>query len=335
MHNNDKLTIMQNDVLTIANTKSPLITFIIPCYNVPPQLLRRCLHSIITLDMQIAEREIIIIDDGSDVSQKVSLGSLTKDVIYIHQEHAGLSVARNTGIDNAHGEYIQFVDADDMLNTNVYSCSIKAIRMKRFDLIIFDYDTRTQLFDKPLPVMKLAPSVSGPEYMLKNNLRVMAWGYVFKRELVEHVRFSPGLLHEDEEFTPLLMLGAKSVTTFPAKVYIYQKHKGSIMSREDLKHINKRLNDTTDIIISLNQAENMLEGVKKEAIKRRVSQLSMNLIYDIIKLTHSQNVLNDHISTLKQYGLYPLPLIKYTKKYYLFALMVNNPVGINILMKVL
>jgi glycosyltransferase involved in cell wall biosynthesis len=83
-------------------------------------MLRQCLDSIIRLSLRKSEREIIVVDDGSQVSPLGALNNYLEDIIYIRQKNGGLGCARNRGLQNATGQYIQFVDADDALITNQY-----------------------------------------------------------------------------------------------------------------------------------------------------------------------------------------------------------------------
>ena len=100
--------------------RTPLISVIIPVYNVE-KYLRRCLDSVIAQTYQ--NLEIICVDDGSiDDSGKICDQYAVRDarIKVIHQENQGLSAARNRGLDAAEGEYIAFVDSDDYILEDMY-----------------------------------------------------------------------------------------------------------------------------------------------------------------------------------------------------------------------
>ena len=100
--------------------RTPLISVIIPVYNVE-KYLRRCLDSVIAQTYQ--NLEIICVDDGSiDDSGKICDQYAVRDarIKVIHQENQGLSAARNRGIDAADGEYIAFVDSDDYILEDMF-----------------------------------------------------------------------------------------------------------------------------------------------------------------------------------------------------------------------
>ena len=108
----------------------PLVSFIVTTYNLPVALLEECLNSILALSLTKDEREIILVDDGSDtppINQLPQKGEL----IFIRQDNQGLSVARNIGIERAQGEYIQFVDGDDYLLTVPYEHCLDLVRRDR------------------------------------------------------------------------------------------------------------------------------------------------------------------------------------------------------------
>ena len=86
--------------------KSPLISFIIPVYNVPTDMLCNCLDSILRLSLKRDEREIIVIDDGSKFSPLDALRDYLDDIIFLRQKNGGLGCARNRGILNATGRYL-------------------------------------------------------------------------------------------------------------------------------------------------------------------------------------------------------------------------------------
>lgn len=103
---------------------SPLISIIVPCYN-QAQYLDECLQSVI--DQTYQNWECIIVNDGSTDNTKETARKWTeKDerFQYIYQENGGLSSARNTGLEKALGDYIQFLDCDDLIHREKFSKSL-------------------------------------------------------------------------------------------------------------------------------------------------------------------------------------------------------------------
>lgn len=103
----------------------PLVSVIVPVYNAEKQL-NRCIKSLVNQSYQ--NLQILLIDDGSeDGSGRICDEWAKKDgrICVIHQENSGVSSARNTGIENATGKYISFVDSDDFVVENIYDIMVK------------------------------------------------------------------------------------------------------------------------------------------------------------------------------------------------------------------
>lgn len=308
--------------------ETPLVSFIITYYNLPVSMLKECIDSLLTLTLRPFEREIIIVDDGSDASPINELLSYGDDIIYIRQRHQGLSVARNSGIQMAQGAFIQFVDADDRLLQVPYEQCLDIVRYQQPDLVLFHL-TNTPV----VPVnIQCDDPVNGTDYMRKNNLHGSACGYIFRAAILGELRFTPGIYHEDEEFTPQLMLRAERVFPTDARAYLYRKRKGSILSCNSIRHRLQRLNDSRQVILRLTEMADRLPASDRLAMQRRTAQLTMDYLYNAIRLTRSRHYVERQIEQLRKHGLFPLPARNYTTKYKWFRRLSNSHVGLSILM---
>ena len=315
-----------------SNNHTPLVSFIIAYYDLPATMLRECIESIRRLSLRPYEREIIVVDDGSSMSPMAHLTDCIDDIIYIRQKNGGLSAARNMGIRAAEGQYIQFVDADDLLLTVSYEHCLDLMRYKQPDMILFELTDKSQLdsvvFDDTEPM-------SGCEYMHRYNIRGSACGYLFRRTALSGLRFTPGIYHEDEEFTPLLMLRADTLVGTNAQAYYYRRREASITTDSSLRHRLQRLNDFQQILFHLIRTADTLPPDGRQALNRRVHQLTMDYIYSVILLTKSRHYLNRKLEELKRKNIYPLPNREYTRKYTWFRRMANSNIGLSILMRVI
>lgn len=116
-----------------------LMSFIIPVYNTDLILLNRCLNSILVRNEE--NYEILVIDDGSNeqVSNECDRLSIEHHNISVfHQKNQGVSVARNTGINNAKGKYIIFVDPDDYISYDFFEYADN-FNFEESEIIVFDY----------------------------------------------------------------------------------------------------------------------------------------------------------------------------------------------------
>lgn len=315
-----------------SQTGHPLISFIVTCFNLPAEMIRECIGSILSLSLTESEREIILVDDGSDNSPLPALFDWKDSISYIRQRNQGLSVARNTGIGMSKGRYLQFVDGDDALIKHAYDHCIETLKNdSEADMILFEACSK-------IPSQQTIRNTgykSGTTYMHNNNLHANAWGYIFRRSLLGTLRFTPGLLHEDEEFTPQLILRAERIVYTNAKAYMYRRRETSIVNNKDKDHIIKRLDDKERVISHLRELADKMPHDERIAMQRRVHQLAMDYIYNIIVLTHSKEQLDSRIGHLKKMGLFPLPARSYTAKYNAFRILTRYGTTRNLLFHLL
>lgn len=307
----------------------PIISFILTYYNLPIQMLCECIDSILALSLLPSEREIIVIDDGSETSPMNGLMQYGDDIIYVRQKNQGLSMARNKGIEMAKGTYLQFVDADDHLIQHPYEHCLDIIQKNGdIDMLMFDFAS-TQSTNKTYSDSEV---MTGSEYMLKHNIHATACGYLFKRTTLSELRFTPGIWHEDEEFTPQLLIRAEHVCVTDAKAYYYYKHKGTITTHDNEESKTKRFDDIKGVLDRLHYLCDRVPQVDRIALQRRVAQLTMDYIYQVIIQQRSQEALNVCIDELSSKGLFPLPDRNYSKKYIWFRRMTNTALGRRILL---
>ena len=310
----------------------PLVSFILTYYNQPIQLLCECIDSILALSLRPFEREIIIVDDGSRVSPMNGLMQYGDEIIYVRQKNGGLSVARNKGIDMAQGRFLQFVDADDHLIQAPYEHCLDLIRLNNdVDMVMFDF-TSTDTHETNYNDTEV---MTGSAYMLKHNIHGTACGYLFSQATLSKLRFTPGIWHEDEEFTPQLLIRAEHVYVTDAKAYYYYKHKGSITTHDDEASKAKRFDDIKGVLDRLHYLCDRVPQVDRIALQRRVAQLTMDYIYQVIMQQRSQKALNACIDELSSKGLFPLPDRDYSQKYKWFRKMTNTRLGRTILLNTL
>jgi glycosyltransferase involved in cell wall biosynthesis len=312
---------------------SPLVTFIIAYYNLPTEMLRQCLDSILALTLCRNDRQIIVVDDGSDQSPLEELSQYMDDILYLRQPNAGLSEARNSGIQMAKGQYLQFVDADDLLLQSPYEHCLDIVRFKQPDIVMFDFTDGND--NDNCATFNTEDLRSGTEYLSQHNLQATACGYLFKRSMIGNLRFTPGIYHEDEEFTPQLLLRAESVLATDAKAYFYRHRPHSITTEEDKRKVVKRISDKLLVIKKLHRMADTMPTEERLALNRRVAQLTMDYIYNIITQTRDRQFLDHKLEQLRLEGLFPLPDRDYTTKYKWFRRMTNSSIGLSLLMNVL
>ena len=310
----------------------PLVSFVIAYYDLPVQMLGKCIGSILALALHPGEREIIVIDDGSNVSPMNILMQYGEEIIYVRQKNAGLSNARNKGIEMATGQYIQFVDADDWLVAEPYNHCLNLLKQSPdTDMVIFDFTTT----DKQQSSYKDTTYPSGTDLMRHHNIHGMACGYLFQKKTLSELRFTSGIYHEDEEFTPQLLIRSENIIVTTAQAYYYNQRPGSITNSGDNEKKLKRLDDFQGVLKRLNLIADRLPNNDRLAMQRRVAQLTMDYIYNTMVLTRSAKCIDQRIEELRAEGLFPLPDQNYSTKYTWFRRMTNSAMGRRILLATL
>ena len=117
-----------------------LLSVIIPVYNVE-KYIEKCILSVVNNNLQINEYEIIVIDDESpdnSVSIVRSMLKIHPQIKLISQKNKGLGGARNTGVLNASGEYVLFLDADDYLKENALKNVITFASENKLDILGYE-----------------------------------------------------------------------------------------------------------------------------------------------------------------------------------------------------
>lgn len=288
--------------------------------------------------VEVREREIIVVDDGSDVDVSRELAAVCPDLIYIRRENGGLSAARNTGIEAAKGRYMQFVDGDDRLIPKVYDRIVDKLRHTQADLLLFGF---TENENRAVGKAKWKCFKSGAAYLETRNMKAPAWGYVFKSALLsDGLRFPVGRYHEDEYFTPRLVARAGETFITACTPYFYTLRGNSITTLRSDSHMKKRLDDQRDAVFSLAEYCGADGQRACRGMERRICQLTMDYIFNTITSGLGREELQRRINELQEKEsprrpFYTLPLRFYTLKYFLFAMFANRRAGLSLLYKAL
>lgn len=290
-----------------------LISFIITYHNEPLPLLRECVESILSLPMPEDSREILLVDDGSDVPVPQMDG-----VNVVRQENQGLSAARNHGLELARGEYIQFVDADDCLISDAYGEVLQLQREHRPDMVMFRFTHGSARTKGGVELLQ-----SGTDFLLTRNVRAAACAYMFRRSVLGELRFYPGILHEDELFTPLLLLRIGKLVLLDSTPYYYRLRPSTITHLKSSEHVARRLKDTLFVLNQLQGEVSALQGKARSGLDRRVCQLAMAYVYVVWRDGQGWKGRIHSLARLRECGLYPLPVRWYTWKYWLFSLLTH------------
>lgn len=309
----------------------PFLTFIVPVYNTEPSMLRECIDSLLAVQLADNEREVLVVDDGSDApATRALLAELGPAVRVLTKAHEGVSLARNAGLAQARGEYVGFVDADDMLLPDRYDTCLACLRRHGPDVLAFVHDEKKsekafvqgEKKNEKSPAFREDVYETGAQYMLRNNVHGACWNYIVRTDVARLVDFPARVRYtEDERWTSLMLLraGRTVSTAFPA--YYYRLHTASATGNVSPEMNVQRMADALSTIVYLDAICATLKDTENDAFRRRVSQLTMDFIVNVWRWTHSFRTLRRQIGVLRERRLFPLPIKKYSRLYAAFSVL--------------
>ena len=213
-----------------------LISIVVPVYNVE-QYLDACMASI--LEQTYHNIEIVLVDDGAtDKSGEMCdrYADLDGRVIVIHKENSGLSDARNKGIAQAKGDFIMFIDSDDVVSQNFVEYLYKLINNNSADIAICDpvhcYPNKRIVFEPETCMKVFEPEDAIVEMLYQKSFLVSAWGKIFRKKYFNEVFFPYGMLFEDSAVMYKIFDQASRIVYGNAKLYGYMHRDGSITTKE-------------------------------------------------------------------------------------------------------
>lgn len=214
------------------------VSVIVPVYNVE-KYLNECIDSI--LAQTFTDFELILVNDGSsDRSGEICDEYAIKDkrIKVIHQQNGGVSVARNTGLNEAKGTYISFVDSDDVVLPNYLYVLLKALKDTGSDIsscrsggLVLN-DTYSPEAQTTTCYIVSGKEASRSAFCVGELFAVHPWGSMFKRDLWKNVRFPIGKIHEDQAMLPKVYYKSNQCVLVEKKVYCYRHPEGSITNSE-------------------------------------------------------------------------------------------------------
>ena len=222
----------------------PLVSVVVPFYNVE-ECVADCMDSLVHQDFD--GYEVVCIDDGSTDGTGALLDAYAErhlNVRVFHFPNAGLSVARNRGVELARAELISFVDGDDFVSPYYLSALYRAYdgvegRMVQAGYIAGTREKLKKAEWQDAPTTTTLKLLSGNDLrhsFLLGKLRVTAWARLAHRRIYETVPFVPDMVFEDVMAMPGIVERVREVAVLDQPVYAYVKREGSISRPNVVTH---------------------------------------------------------------------------------------------------
>lgn len=202
----------------------PMFSVIIPVYNAE-KTLKRCLDSI--MNQTFSAFEVLMIDDGStDSSYQICQEYSLKDERFIpyRQENKGPSSARNFGLEYAKGEWICFVDSDDMISQHYFEKVHKKLNSNTTDAVFIGYKKLSSYLEESITIGEYGGDIDELilNQLVDNHLFGYTWSKLFRNDVIDLNRFDESLcLFEDEVFTCSVLKNCNHIQVIEEALYYY------------------------------------------------------------------------------------------------------------------
>lgn len=289
------------------------LSIIIPVYNVAPYI-KACLDSLYQQGIKEEDFEVILIDDGSTDNSLQIITDIKDDhtnITIVTQKNQGVSISRNQGIMRASGEFILFVDSDDLLIPNTLSYFLQCARLYDTDMIQGKFIKLTneeiekfEIFNPPLAdLSKIENQIKSGERAFSEDYHLYesyVWVYLFKRKFIikNSLLFLEHKYFEDILFTVTSILKAKRFLPLPILFYIYRQHENSIMATIDMTKLYS-MNDIIQYLYKLLDKK----GLSRQSRERLKDGIFANFSVNLWYLSHYRQLYphrKEIITDLKQ-----------------------------------
>ncbi|QDP85822.1 glycosyltransferase [Chryseobacterium sp. SNU WT5] len=266
------------------------ITIIIPCYNVE-RYIAKCISSVFQQDLHEDEFEVIIVDDDSPDGSLAIAREVTqnrKNITIISQENKGLGGARNTGVLNATGEYLLFLDSDDWLLPNVLKNLL--IIAEQDDLDILEFSAQgINSEGKILYQISNNSTVFNSGFDYYNNIRYMnsACNKLYRRDFLRknNILFLEQIFIEDFEFNTRCFSSVKRIRATDLVVAQFLQSENSITRNTDDSKKNKMISDIIAVIKKTHNLSTEFPTCKQTDLffLERMNFLVATLFFQLVK----------------------------------------------------
>ena len=280
----------------------PLLSVIVPVYKVEPWL-ERCVRSI--RSQTYRNLEIILVDDGSPDRCGEMCDCFAREdrrIRVIHRENGGLSAARNTGLDACHGEYLGFVDSDDVIHPEMYARLYNHIctfgtRLAFCQAQIFHDEDIS--FPSPEAKVSCLPRDKVLHKSLSSQIWFSAWTKLYHKSLFEGLRYPEGRTNEDYPVTIRIFDRCDRITVDFNQLYAYCKRDGSITTTSSFRNAFDQIISAEEVFLYLKESHPDLKPLAARLLLS--AALGYLLKTDIARTSEHQTERESAFAVIRKY----------------------------------
>ncbi|WNH10245.1 glycosyltransferase [Thalassobellus suaedae] len=319
-----------------------LLTIIIPVYNVQ-DYLKKCIDSLFIQDLNTNEYEVIAVNDGSTDNSLNTLKKIQENynsLKIITQNNQGLSVARNTGMKHATGDYLLFVDADDYILENSLRKTLIIAQQNQLDILEFAASGVTEE-GREVYVSQNSSNgkvMTGEQYLSNIKYMSSACNKLYNRVFLNNheFRFMPNVYIEDIEFNTRVVFKASRIQATDKIVAHFLQRDGSITRTKNLAKTKKMIYDIHKVLTSINTFNESVitpNSTLYIPVKKTTCSLITTMLLRVLKDIDDYTIKRDIFDMLKKQELYPLPYKTGDQLKDKFRVLVNQNILFSIICK--
>lgn len=285
----DTLSIPEATVPQGSRGFTPLVSVVTPVYNVE-KYLRECLDSIIAQSYE--NWKLILVDDASsdrsgEICDEYALRDERISVIH-HEKNGGLSMARNSGIETADGDFITFIDSDDIISPEYLNILVNESLKQDADIVVSPLATfkASKELNNQTAKQNGRTIVHAPEEAVEKTLyqttglTCSSCGKLFRKSLWDGIRFTKGILYEDLDVFYKIFLKANKIVEIEDSLYYYRQNPDSILGVFNPKRMDV-LQVTGNIVKYMEtRYPDLLPAAKDRQLSAAFNILALALVHD-------------------------------------------------------
>ena len=303
------------------------LSVIVNMYNTA-QYMDKCFDSLVCQDISLEEYEIIFVDDGSSDNSLEKANEYASQYpnvrICRHEINRGLAAGRNTGIEAAQGQFLQFVDPDDYVQKNSFGMLLSKMENEHLDVLRFNYQKVDESY-KNIPDSYDEASfdysssiMTGKEFVAKRlGISCYVWAYIYRTEFLKQsgIRFVEGLYFDDTPWLPRVLQKAERLSCINVRHQYYLQRNGSLVHTDNKEAICKKVDGQIRLLKVLQKHCGDVDNLCVEWYNRIIAHLTISILTSASQIgwNYSHECLNI-IMTLKIFPLCKTNLSNKTRR---------------------